>query len=81
MKHRLGSGQFTQREKLLSKYTNKIFTCPGYISHDIQPRRKEILFNHYVNYGNKAYVMYWRSHPNEYKDMCKRHSQSISDNA
>lgn len=63
MKRRRGGEHLTVRSKLLA---HRLHICPGNVYHN-HPRR-EILFDHRVQYGHACYVMYWRAHPQEYKE-------------
>lgn len=67
MKRRLGGEKFTLRDKLCFKW----YPTPGCIMHEklIGDRRAEILFEHYVNLSNKANLIYWRTHPAEWKQI------------
>jgi hypothetical protein len=71
MKQRRGGLQPTVRDKLLA---HRLHSCPGNVYH-FHPRR-EILFNHRVRFGHKCYVMYWRTHANEHKDMLQNCRQN-----
>jgi hypothetical protein len=70
MKRRLGGAKLTTRDELLM---HRLHYCPGNVYHT-HPRR-EILFNRRVKFGHKCYVMYWRSHVQEYKDMISQIKQ------
>lgn len=72
MKSRLGHTKLTLRD-MLKDHT--LHMCPGNVYH-IHPRR-EILFNRRVKYGNCCYIMYWRSHPTEYKEVRENYRQGI----
>jgi len=70
MKNRLGGMKLTPRDKLVMHHW---YPCPGCIPHEIQPqRRKDILFEHYINRPRKAYAVYWRMHPKEYEALLAR---------
>ena len=64
MKHRRG-GQFASPRQLHKAY----YPCPGCRNH--QHPRREILFERYVGSERKTYVMYWRSHVAEYKELLR----------
>lgn len=64
MKKRRGGEKLTVRDKLLAR---RLHSCPGNVYHD-HPRRG-ILFKNKVEHGHKCYVMYWRAHIQEYKQM------------
>lgn len=66
MKHRRGGEKLTIRDKILRHRWARHIT-PGCISHNVDPRRQEILFEHYADRPQKSYVVYWRSHVDEYK--------------
>lgn len=63
MKRRMGGEKLTVRDKLLS---HRLHICPGNVYHN--HARREILFNRRVKYGHPCYVMYWRTHMQEYKE-------------
>lgn len=63
MKNRLGGTKITPRDKLLA---HRLHICPGNVYHN-HPRRG-ILFNQRIQFGHPCYVMYWRAHPQEYKE-------------
>lgn len=58
-----------QKNPLRVTLTYKYHPCPGCALHD-HPR-SDILFDHFINRGQKAYGLYWRTHPQEYKAMLK----------
>lgn len=66
-KYRMGN-KTTVREELLS---HRMHQCPGNIGHKVKNRER--IFERYVDNKSsnrhKAYVMYWRSHPEQYKAM------------
>ena len=64
MKHRLGGEKMSIREILSVR---NYYPVPGCLSHNIDPRRQGILFDHYVERPQKSHTVYWRSHPTEYK--------------
>lgn len=72
MKRRLGGEHLTVRDKLLA---HRLHYCPGNVYHN-HPRR-EILFKRRVEYGHRCYVMYWRAHIQEYKQMLDSSRQNI----
>mgnify|MGYP006871747108 FL=1 len=47
----------------------KWYPCPGCVMHDVNPRRQEILFEHYHKRPQKSWMIYWRSHPLEYQQL------------
>lgn len=75
MKRRRGGEQLTVRDKLLA---HRLHSCPGNVYHS-HPRR-EILFKRRVEYGHPCYVMYWRAHMQEYKQMLDNSRQGIKNN-
>jgi hypothetical protein len=77
MKRRLGGEKMSIREALSMR---NYFPCPGCLSHNVDPRRQGILFDHYVERPQKSHAVYWRSHPTEYKALLKQvHRSSVSD--
>ena len=56
--------KFTLRDTIIK---DRMHICPGCIYHDI-PRQK-IVFNRRAEYGHKAYVVYWRTHMKEYRNL------------
>jgi len=65
-KNRIGCNR-TVRDKLLEHRTHQ---CPGNIGHKVRSERvRGRIFDRYYNAGHKAYTMYWRSHPEQYKAM------------
>ena len=62
--------KFTVREKLCWHW----YPCPGCHYHEdiIGKHRSKILFEHYHKLDNKTHLIYWRSHPQEWKQLCKR---------
>lgn len=75
MKRFLGSSQFSIHDKIAF---NRLHMCPGNVYHN-HPRRGT-LFNRKVKFGNKCYVIYWRMHPTEYKQMLDNCRQNIKSN-
>lgn len=67
MKRRLGGEKMTVRDKLCFHW----YPCPGCIMHKaiIGDRRSEILFERYHKLSNKAHLVYWRSHPEEWRQL------------
>lgn len=47
--------------------TRKHYPCPGCKLHK-HPRAK-YLFNNYYGRGRQAYMLYWKTHPSEYKQI------------
>lgn len=43
------------------------YPCPGFIGHMVSKRKRHILFEHYNQRPQKSWLVYWRSHPFEYK--------------
>jgi len=72
MKTRRGGEKLTHRDVLLS---HRLHSCPGNVYH-IHPRRG-ILFERRVKYGHPCYVMYWRTHIQEYSQMLNNCRQGI----
>jgi hypothetical protein len=71
MKRRIGGEKFTAREKLTFHW----YPTPGCNMHKeiIGNRRGGILFEHYVKLrGSKANLLYWRTHPMEWKEILRR---------
>lgn len=66
MKSRLGGIKFTGREKLIM---DRMHSCPGNRYHKVP--RAHLIFNRRSDHGHACYVMYWRSHMNEYTAMMK----------
>jgi|ADurb_H2B_01_Slu_FD_contig_123_2647_length_6178_multi_3_in_0_out_1_9 hypothetical protein len=63
MKQRQGGEHLTVRDKLLA---HRLHSCPGNVYHN-HPR-SGILFDRRVQHGHACYLMYWRAHPQEYKE-------------
>lgn len=75
MKNRIGSTKPTVRDKLLA---HRLHICPGNVYHN-HPRRG-ILFERRVKYGHLCYVMYWRTHIQEYNKVienCRQVNQLV----
>ena len=70
MKSRLGGVKMTLRDKLCFHW----YPCPGCNMHKdiIGIRRGEILFNKYHKLGNKAHLIYWRTHPKEWNEILRK---------
>ena len=74
LKRRLGGVRLTLREKLINRWS----PTPGFIMHSnvIGTRRGKILFNRYsnisYNYGRGANRLYWRSHPDEWREILRQ---------
>lgn len=71
MKARLGGEKLTIREKLCHRW----YPTPGCNMHAdiVGERRGKILFERYVNLrGNKANLLYWRTHKEEWKMICDK---------
>lgn len=64
MKNRLGGTRLNRHEQLVQ---HRMHSCPGNVNHKVP--RAELIFNRRVKHGHACYVMYWRSHLNEYKAM------------
>lgn len=74
MKRRLGGSKMTARERLCWHW----YPTPGCIMHAeiVGERRAKILFERYCNidhprHGHKVNLMYWRSHPAEWKEILR----------
>ncbi len=53
----------TLREKTAWKW----YPCPGFNNH--KHHNREILFEHFHKRPQKSWMLYWRAHPAEYKQM------------
>jgi hypothetical protein len=65
--------KFTAREKLCWHW----YPCPGFVGHR-HPRR-EILFEHFHRRPQKSWLVYWRSHPIEWKEILLRTKRQTVD--
>jgi len=68
MKRRLGDSKRNTHHMLTFRW----YPVPGCNPHCavIGTRRGEILFRRYVDLPQKSHTLYWRSHPDEYTNMC-----------
>lgn len=65
-KYKVGC-KITRREKLTWKW----YPCPGCFAHSdiVGTRRGNILFESFQKRPQKSYLVYWRSHPDEYRQL------------
>ena len=71
--------KLTIRDKVM--YHRILRSCPGNKLHDVPPRRQEILFRNYVERPQSSWIVYWNSHPEQYKALlsCRKVSKSLRD--
>lgn len=56
---------FWQRRIDSGRYS---YPCPGHISHYATRKHKPVgFFERWAGRGNKAYGLYWRTHPTEHR--------------
>lgn len=61
--------KFTRNSTLRDKTVSRWYPCPGWQGHKV-PRQK-LLFKRYCDRPQSSWLVYWRSHPSEFKDMMK----------
>ncbi len=59
--------KFTCNDTLRDRLIWKWYPCPGCDLHNVSKQKRTLLFNRFHARPHKAWLIYWRSHPTEFK--------------
>jgi hypothetical protein len=61
--------KFTRNSTLRDRTVNAWYPCPGCQLHRISKQKRKLLFSRFHPRPQASWLVYWRSHPTEFKEM------------